>query len=199
MEAARSGPGFSSRAACRLVVAAPDQVPGVHEALALDLHIAAFLEHERVADPVIDVLRHLNSAGDVGGLHTRGDVDGVAPDVVEEFAGSDHPGHHRPGGQADPQRHGPPTRIFQVGDGLGEVEGQAAPAPRCDRSAVWVRRPPPCRNHRWSSPSPDRGDPPAHRDRYTAGPGSRTRSVGVRSLARSVYPAISANRIDASS
>src|SRR5260370_19444423 len=65
------------------VVAAPDQVPGVHDSLALDVHLAAFLEHECVLDAFVDVSRHLNTSLDVGGLHPRRHVHPVAPHVIE--------------------------------------------------------------------------------------------------------------------
>lgn len=108
----------------------------MHDALALDLHVAAFLEHEGVVDPVIDVLRHLNSAGDIGCLHPRRDIDRVAPHVVEELAGPDHSGHHGPGGQSDPQRHRAAPRILEIGDGVGQVQGQAGQ--RLDVIGAWL-------------------------------------------------------------
>ena len=117
--------GCVRRHANGFVVAAPDQVPGVHDALALDVDVAALLEQERVIEALIDVLRHLNSTLDVRGLHPRRDVDRVAPHVVEELARPDHPGDHGSGRQADPQRHLPALRILQIGDGVGHVQGEA--------------------------------------------------------------------------
>src|SRR6202022_2551051 len=88
-----------------VVVAAPDQIPGVHDALALDVDLAALLQQERVVEAFIDVVGHLNSTLDIGGLHPRRDVYRVAPHVVEELARAHDPGDHGPCGEADPQRH----------------------------------------------------------------------------------------------
>lgn len=38
---------------------------------------------------------HLNVVQQAGGVHARGDVDRVAPDVVLRLAGADHTGNHR--------------------------------------------------------------------------------------------------------
>src|SRR5690606_32033914 len=96
--------------------AAPEQIPGVHHALALDLDRTALLEHERIPQPVPHILCDLNPADDVGALHPGRDVDGVPPDVVEELPRPDHAGDHRACGQSDPQRHGAALRIPQPPD-----------------------------------------------------------------------------------
>ena len=49
--AALFGPGFPA-----------GQVPGVHDAFALDLDVAALFEQEAVLEPFVDVLRDLNVA-----------------------------------------------------------------------------------------------------------------------------------------
>ena len=46
-----------------------DEVPGRHHALTLDVDLAAGFEHEPVADAFVDVVRDLDPARDVGGLH----------------------------------------------------------------------------------------------------------------------------------
>ena len=80
---------------------------------------------KRVFEALVDVLRHLDSALDVGGLHPRRDVDRVAPHVVEELARPDDSGDHGPGRQADAQRHRASLRILQVRDGVGHVQRKA--------------------------------------------------------------------------
>src|SRR5262249_29140928 len=105
-----------------LDVAAPDQIPGVHDALALDVDLAALLEHEIVVEAFVDVVGHLNSTLDIRGFHPCGDVDGIAPDVVEELARTDDSGYHRPCGKADSYRNLAPLRIFEARDGVGHVQ-----------------------------------------------------------------------------
>jgi hypothetical protein len=96
----------------------------MHDAFALDLDVAAFLEHEAIAESLVNRLRHLNASDSHGGLHSGCDVDGVAPHVVEETLRPDHAGYHRPTGHADPQRDGAPARISQSGNGVRDVEGE---------------------------------------------------------------------------
>ena len=121
----------------------------MHGALALDVDHAALLEQEPVPQAVIDVVGHLNSAFDVGGLHAGRDVHGVAPDVVEELAGTDHSGHHGACGHSDAQRHLPAPRIFEIGHGVGHVERQ--------------------RRQRLEMVGPRRRDPADHHVRIAAG------------------------------
>ena len=49
------------------------------------------------------------------GLHAAGHVHGVAPQVVAELAGPDHPGHHRAGVHADANCQRPTARIDAAG------------------------------------------------------------------------------------
>ena len=73
----------------------------VHDALALDVYLAPFLEVELGGEATIDVVGHLNAALDVRGLHTGGHVDCVTPDVIEELACADHTGDHGSGRETD--------------------------------------------------------------------------------------------------
>ena len=77
-----------------------------------------------MAQPLVHVLGELDLADRVGGFHPGGDVDSVAPHVVEEPAGADHPGHHRSGGDAHAQRHRVAPRITQAGHRAGDVQRQ---------------------------------------------------------------------------
>jgi hypothetical protein len=52
---ARGGDIAFDGAAHGLVVAAPDQIPSVHNALALDVDLAALLQQERAVEPLVDV------------------------------------------------------------------------------------------------------------------------------------------------
>src|SRR6478672_1991738 len=108
-----------------VAVASGHQIPGVHEALTLDVYLATLFEHIVVLEPLIHRLRHLNPALDIGGFHARCDVHRVAPHVVEELARTNHPRDHRAGSQPDAQRNLPALRVFEIGDRIGHVEGEA--------------------------------------------------------------------------
>jgi hypothetical protein len=56
----------------------------MHDAFALDVDVATFLEDKVIAESLVNRLRHLNASDSYGGLHSGCDVDGVAPHVVEE-------------------------------------------------------------------------------------------------------------------
>src|SRR5262249_22633301 len=111
--------------AAALVVSLPGQKPGAHYTLAFDHNLAAFLEHEIVFQPAMDLLRHLDFALDPGGLHARGHIDCVAPPVIEKPSGSDDPCDHRTCAKPDPQRHSPSARIGKAGDRLGHAQREA--------------------------------------------------------------------------
>jgi hypothetical protein len=96
----------------------------MHDAFALDVDVATFLEDKVIAESLVSRLRHLNASNGHRGLHPGRDIDGVAPHVVEETLRSDHAGYHRPAGHTDPQRDGAPARISQSGNGIGDVEGE---------------------------------------------------------------------------
>jgi hypothetical protein len=96
----------------------------MHDALALNLDVATFLEDKVIAESFVSRLRHLNASNGHSGLHPGRDIDGVAPHVVEEALRPDHAGYHGSAGHTDPQRHGTPARISQSGNGIGDVEGE---------------------------------------------------------------------------
>src|SRR5918994_5425051 len=87
-----------------LRLAGPREEEGLEPPDPLDLGRPPRAELERLAEP----LAHL--AGDVDAirlaavLEPRREVHRIAPDVVAEFLGPDHAGHHRPHGDADAQR-----------------------------------------------------------------------------------------------
>jgi len=96
----------------------------MHDAFALHLDVAAFLEDKVIAESFVSRLRHLNASNGHSGLHPGRHIDGVAPHVVEEALRPDHPGYHRPARHTDPQRHGTPARISQSGNDVRDVEGE---------------------------------------------------------------------------
>src|SRR5262245_17091037 len=72
-----------------------------HLALALDADRVRPLELERVTHaPVGRVVNEYHPGGRFGGDPAR-DIDGVAPQVVNEFLHADHARHHGPGTDAD--------------------------------------------------------------------------------------------------
>src|ERR1700730_2390538 len=109
----------------------------MHDALALYLDVATFLEHEAIAESLINRLRHLNASDSHGGLHSGCDVDGVAPHVVEEAHDGDEAGYHRTARHTDPQWDGAPARISQPGNGIRDVEGEVG---QCFKMVgTWLR------------------------------------------------------------
>src|SRR5581483_7991813 len=78
-------------------------VPDGHRALALDLGGAPRLAVEAVGDALVGALGDLHGAGRAVRLHAAGDVDGVAPQVVQEPLLPDDPGDHRAGVDPDPE------------------------------------------------------------------------------------------------
>lgn len=48
---------------------------------------------------------YLDVVGDAGGVHARGHIHSVSPDVVLWFACADHAGHHWPDVDAYPTRN----------------------------------------------------------------------------------------------
>src|SRR3984957_4369082 len=96
----------------------------MHDAFALHLDVAAFLEYEATAESFVSRLRHLNASDGHSGLHPGRDIDGVAPHVVEEALRPDHAGYHRSARHTDPQRHVAPARISQSGNGVRDVESE---------------------------------------------------------------------------
>src|SRR5215216_1087140 len=73
-----------------------------HLPLAPDGDRSPSLEPVAVAEPLVGARGDLDAAGDPVGLHAAGSVDGVAPQVIAELAGPDHPGLHRAGIDANP-------------------------------------------------------------------------------------------------
>ena len=45
------------------------EVPGVHDAFSLDVDITAFLQHEAVAESLVNRLRHMNTSDSRSRLH----------------------------------------------------------------------------------------------------------------------------------
>src|SRR5262245_49165635 len=74
-----------------------------HRALALDLDRAALFAVERLRQRLAKVLRDVHSPRLAVALEPRGDVDGVAPDVVRELGPADHARHDR--ATVDPDAH----------------------------------------------------------------------------------------------
>ena len=83
------------------------------------------------AQALHDRLGHLDAAGDAQRFHPAGEVDGVAPDVVDELARPMTPATTGP--QAMPMRKRTPRRVAASmrADLLDQVERHARPpAPR---------------------------------------------------------------------
>src|SRR5436190_17306543 len=78
---------FRSSAASSAALA--HQPPGVHAPLALDLDLAALLEHEFGLEQLGGALADLDAVGLAVRLHPRSGVDGVAPEVVGELVLAD--------------------------------------------------------------------------------------------------------------
>ena len=114
-----------------------DQVPGVHDAFSFDVDITAFLEHEAIAESLVNRLWHLNTSDSSRGFHPGCDVDGVAPHVVEEALRSDHAGDQGSARQTDPQRHRASARIGQSGNGFRDVEGEVGECFEMIRTWLW--------------------------------------------------------------
>ena len=78
------------------------QQPGLELSDALHFDGAARLEHEAVAKCFPHRVGYLDLAGKPVQFEPRGEIHRLAPYVVGEFVGADHPGHHRAPGDADP-------------------------------------------------------------------------------------------------
>ena len=96
--------------------------PRRQAALALDLDQPARLELVPAAQPFFDRAGDLDLPGDPQRFHARGQVDRVAPDVVDELLGPDHPGDHRPAVDSDPELHAEPRRRLDRLEARGQVE-----------------------------------------------------------------------------
>ena len=75
--------------------------PGLELPNALDLDRPARFEQEALAERVPHRAGHLDLAGKPVQFQPRGEVHRLAPNVVGEFVGADHAGHHRADGDAD--------------------------------------------------------------------------------------------------
>src|SRR5207248_1777481 len=70
--------------------------------LALDL--VRTIEAVFAAQRLHGCRRGEHAIGRTGGFQARGDVDGIAPHIISEFARADHSGHDRAGMQSHPDR-----------------------------------------------------------------------------------------------
>ena len=99
------------------------QVSSLADALHLDR--PARLEHEALAKRLAHRAGHLNLAGKPVQFQPRGEIHRLAPHVVGEFVGADHPGHHRPVGDADPDLQIDAMRGGEPGHQIGQQQRHA--------------------------------------------------------------------------
>src|SRR5688500_13210818 len=90
----------------RFGLAAPQQPIRFHGAFALHLHRAALLGEEVAVQHGGGFLGELDAPREAARFHTAGDVDGVAPDVVDKFLDADDAGHGGAGVDADADADG---------------------------------------------------------------------------------------------
>ena len=79
-------------------------------AFAFDENGAALLKGVPFTQDVHAPFRHLDSAFETGGVHSRGDIDGIAPNVIIQLGGPDHTGCYITEIETNPEKWG-----FQLG------------------------------------------------------------------------------------
>src|SRR5262245_35936108 len=78
-------------------------LPGLHFAFTFHVHHAAWLADKIALDEFVGGARNLNRPITAVRFHAAGGVDGVTPQVVNEFFATDDARHHRSGVDADTQ------------------------------------------------------------------------------------------------
>ena len=71
------------------------QKPSLDAPFALDFDHTAGFEGELILELFVDRARYLNRVGDATRFHSTGQIDGVAPQIVDIFALADDARHHR--------------------------------------------------------------------------------------------------------
>jgi len=90
------------------------------EAFAVDR--AAFRKAKLVAQQLARIDRQVNSVGQSGRLHPVGEIDGRPPQIVRKFLAANDPGDHRPGVDADSNRHGGASLAVEIREGCDHFQ-----------------------------------------------------------------------------